>query len=927
MRNRWRALLLILPLCSLCAYSQEATVVHVGVAVLRGNGEKISFTDARDRMVKALNQRKRDKKKEAISVQAVPLDQSVEEKALAEAKGKGCQFVVFPHLVDVRHVSRFEMDTLQGPGDIVSRMAARVEYDMRRSDGEVYAIGSAQSEVQPSAGEAVLRAMDYVAREVVSDLERGMAAGEKALKVEKANHPAPSTVQDIFFVPDLCTWLPSDVAHADALRGVCEYAISLPQKMPSFVCEQATSRYRGESTVPRDLVTAAVRYEDGIEYYTDVKLNGKEAPADLRQAPGMWSSGQFGGNLRAIFNLRNNAMFKFAGASSMGSHFVWIFSYQIDRQNAPLWRLHGKSGVIAPPYGGELWVDQKSGELLRSVASAKSLPRDFDVEKAQLSTDYARVDFADGTFFDLPAKATVETKYAGQDPTRNVIEFRSCHKFRATAHIMASLPAPADSGTASVGSTPEELNRQQLEESETVYNILREQAVQEDAVRLEAETRQDLRTTEVALAAKWSEMEKARRAAVRQELVRNAEASEAHEKAAPPTAASALPTLKVGVNLVQVRVVLKDPKGRPVRGLQKEDFQLFDQGKPQVITRFTAEDAGPALPQQGQQAGSDRENFSAKRNSSAGPRFVAYVFDDIHSSFADLTSAGHAAARHLEELSDQDNAGIFVTSGQLGINFTNDRAKLQETLKNLRPHPLMPIALCPSISAYIADLIVNQSDTDALRLATADAMACAGGLLDPRSAEREAKSRAFEVVNTNSTETQSTLGILREVVRRTAIMPGSRSIVLVSPGFLMQTPETRQGIMDLIDEALGRDVVFNTLDVRGLSTPTPAPNEMHSSQPVLRFRYDQEEQRSRSDVMADLAYSTGGVYFHNNNDLNEGFRRTAEAPEYLYVLGFAPQKLDGKFHKLKVTLVAKNGPKLTVQARSGYYALKPETRH
>ncbi|MGA9977895.1 MAG: hypothetical protein WBQ08_04615 [Candidatus Sulfotelmatobacter sp.] len=70
-----------------------------------------------------------------------------------------------------------------------------------------------------------------------------------------------------------------------------------------------------------------------------------------------------------------------------------------------------------------------------------------------------------------------------------------------------------------------------------------------------------------------------------------------------------------------------------------------------------------------------------------------------------------------------------------------------------------------------------------------------------------------------------------------------------------------------------------------------------------------------------LAYGTGGTLFHNNNDLDEGLRRTADVPEYVYVLGFSPQRLDGKFHKLKVRL---NGPgKLTVQARQGYYAFNP----
>jgi len=76
--------------------------------------------------------------------------------------------------------------------------------------------------------------------------------------------------------------------------------------------------------------------------------------------------------------------------------------------------------------------------------------------------------------------------------------------------------------------------------------------------------------------------------------------------------------------------------------------------------------------------------------------------------------------------------------------------------------------------------------------------------------------------------------------------------------------------------------------------------------------------------MAVLADGTGGTFFQNNNDLDEGFRRVSTAPEYYYVLGFSPQnlKLDGSFHNLKVTL--KTPVKLTVQARRGYYAPKHE---
>src|ERR1700739_2626887 len=43
-------------------------------------------------------------------------------------------------------------------------------------------------------------------------------------------------------------------------------------------------------------------------------------------------------------------------------------------------------------------------------------------------------------------------------------------------------------------------------------------------------------------------------------------------------------TFKVRVNLVLVRVVVRDSKGKEVSGLKKEDFQLFDNRKPQTIS-------------------------------------------------------------------------------------------------------------------------------------------------------------------------------------------------------------------------------------------------------------------------------------------------------------------------------------------------------
>ena len=114
----------------------------------------------------------------------------------------------------------------------------------------------------------------------------------------------------------------------------------------------------------------------------------------------------------------------------------------------------------------------------------------------------------------------------------------------------------------------------------------------------------------------------------------------------------------------------------------------------------------------------------------------------------------------------------------------------------------------------------------------------------------------------------------------------------------------QQAATAIIDDALKAQVIVNVLDPSGLSM-----NDQVEYGTATRL----------SDVLVDLTSGTGGTFFRNRNDMDEGFQRTA-LPEIFYILGFAPQKLDGKLHKLKVTV---QGPdKLSVQARRGYYALK-----
>jgi VWFA-related protein len=415
-------------------------------------------------------------------------------------------------------------------------------------------------------------------------------------------------------------------------------------------------------------------------------------------------------------------------------------------------------------------------------------------------------------------------------------------------------------------------------------------------------------------------------------------ATESHpdQTAAEITAHEEATTFKVNVKLVTVRVVVRDSKGNAVGNLQKEDFELFDNRKPQVISHFSVE-------QPGAQAAKERltsEEQPGEKEPSVPERYIALVFDDIHLKFGDLVLTRQAAERHIATLRPTDRVAIFSTSGQTTLDFTDDRAKLHDTLLRLQPRPIVGtgVAECPDISYYMADLIINRQDAQAIQTATMDAMACGPGAASPPGqgsgtppaqveAQMLVRAEANRQLAAGGQESRVALSVLKDVVRRISVMPGQRSMVVVSPGFLTPEGDMLSDYMEVVERALHSEVTISCLDARGLYALLPG-GDISRDVPLTGFaaamelQYQTESAQAEGDVLSDLANATGGAFFHNSNDLDEGFKRVSATPEYFYTLGFSPQnlKLDGSYHKLKVSLKKSAG--LTLQSRSGYYAPK-----
>jgi VWFA-related protein len=401
-------------------------------------------------------------------------------------------------------------------------------------------------------------------------------------------------------------------------------------------------------------------------------------------------------------------------------------------------------------------------------------------------------------------------------------------------------------------------------------------------------------------------------------------------------------TFSTKVNLVMVPVVVRDAKGKAIGTLQKEDFQLFDKGKPQVISRFTVEKAGDAVIPTEVAADAALENAAgptpaASKSTPIAQRFVIYLFDDVHTRTPDLIQARIAADRHLSESLDATTrAGIFTTSGQGNLDFTDDRAKLHEALLKLmaRPSAGAPGSECPDISYYMADLIQNKNDTMALHAAAAEVLATCDPPTPGESAQQAeqmaesvARGTASRVLGLGDHDTRLALTVLENAIRRLAAAPGDRSLILVSAGFFL-IDELHSEETDIMDRAIRANVRISSLNARGLYTMIPggdASTPGSAGGPgvmIAKAQYQEQSAIAEEGIMAELADATGGRYFHNNNDLKAGFDQVAGAPEFVYVLGFSPQnlKLDGAYHALKVRLVNSRG--LDLQARRGYYAPK-----
>jgi VWFA-related protein len=328
---------------------------------------------------------------------------------------------------------------------------------------------------------------------------------------------------------------------------------------------------------------------------------------------------------------------------------------------------------------------------------------------------------------------------------------------------------------------------------------------------------------------------------------------------------------------------------------------------------------------------------------------IVLLFDDRHLAAGEMDGAKKAAEKLLDKPLPDGTRALVLSFAGVNSGLTHNLDALQAAVEKLKVQPAFQPSTnqCPDIDYYAANLILNEHDRTEYGIAMEKAAKClhiAGASANGDISVGEV-SKSLPVVQTETAvqtaatvalqqgeqDVRATLSYLRDVVYSISKLPGQRTLILISPGFLSFSQDAMAMESQILNMAAAGAVTISTLDARGLYGIQMSASQ--SGDESIRSLVNGQDQNDRNNslrqnkqIMAGLADGSGGTFFHDNNDLEGGLATLVAGPEYKYLLELSLQdvKQNGSYHSLKVEVGRRD---VKVQARDGYFApLAPKGR-
>jgi VWFA-related protein len=389
--------------------------------------------------------------------------------------------------------------------------------------------------------------------------------------------------------------------------------------------------------------------------------------------------------------------------------------------------------------------------------------------------------------------------------------------------------------------------------------------------------------------------------------------------------------------LVLVPVVVHDKSEAHVSGLSKNDFQLFEAGKPQNIAVFeevkaTTSPANRTPAESGVYTNKLEQDRSTKR-------IVVIALDEINSPYLDQARARQQLIQHLVEAIGDGALTALVRIDGRGITVIHDfasdsrilvaglRAVLAAEGGKVSPTELDKLAVPPPSEGVAGPRDYNSPNLTA----AVDSGKALKSFFEElaRPAKQAAQGAAIE----------DTLEALEHIAHALAGIPGRKSLIWVTGSFsaaLDPFSPILQGrgqtyLRRTLQAVNDANIAVYPVDIRGLVTLDMGGIEEDISGRSLRAQFGNpvatpdDPAQLRLEAMRSFAASTGGLPFYNNNQVVEGIRRAIEDSSSYYLLGYyRSEKTSGMQWRPLTVKLDKAG--VHVRSRSGFYAGKADEK-
>lgn len=418
-------------------------------------------------------------------------------------------------------------------------------------------------------------------------------------------------------------------------------------------------------------------------------------------------------------------------------------------------------------------------------------------------------------------------------------------------------------------------------------------------------------------------------------------------------------TVRVSSFIVQTEAIVTDKSGRRITGLKASDFTIMDEGKQQNVDYFTAIEGSRVL--ETNTATVPSATNPAKTEAPVSPltvpyqgRHIALVFDDLNLSSENFLRSRQAFADYINnKLTPNDMVALVSTSGALASlqQFTNDKQALLSSLnriamrnKTTTPADRRPWGMTDDEALRIdrgdqiaLDKVKKRAQAEGSDSGPTGTIADEGygpkpkSNLDPESALLDNRIRNFAkaLVGEIGQSSRNNIETLKSLFRGMSDLPGRKIVVLLTEAFGTAggtSEDLNFQLTQLIEIARRGGLSVYALDAGGLKTSNVTASEhvtgvtmaVKNASPDLSLSNFEQLSAARK-----LVSGTGGELIANTNSLIAGLERAVEDSNSYYVLGFKPESLDNKFHRLTVTVKGRSD--IIVRSRHGYLAADPET--